>query len=223
VNQRSTLTRFLRPRNFGGSACCARRPCVCGSSTCCGVADLLCDFFGDLVNGRVKVAFDVFGKKIRSAHIQADGAAKLFSGGASMIVFKRHPRVNGALSKWSSFSSCFTTWSSMVLVSVMLCVERINFMPSRCSRRAKKSSFSLNFGPTAKIVPHFACSCVKRIILTKMVQGLHLSARLTQSLVLAPQLQQSLALLQARPRTPGARRTGIAAKSRARRNGGGGN
>ena len=30
-----------------------------------------------------------------------------------------------------------------------------------------------------------------------MVQGLHLSTRLTQSLVLAPQLQQSLALLQA--------------------------
>ena len=30
-----------------------------------------------------------------------------------------------------------------------------------------------------------------------MSQGLHLSQRLTQSLVLAPQLQQSLALLQA--------------------------
>ena len=30
-----------------------------------------------------------------------------------------------------------------------------------------------------------------------MAQGLHLSQRLTQSLVLAPQLQQSLALLQA--------------------------
>jgi hypothetical protein len=70
-------------------------------------ADLLRDFFGDLVNGRVKVAFDVFGKKIRSAHIQADGAAKLFSGGASMIVFKRHPRVNGALVKMVKFLQLF--------------------------------------------------------------------------------------------------------------------
>jgi hypothetical protein len=37
-------------------------------------ADLLLDFFGDLVNGRVKIAFNVLGKKIGPAYIQANGA-----------------------------------------------------------------------------------------------------------------------------------------------------
>jgi len=70
-------------------------------------ADLLLDFLGDLVNGRVKVAFGVFGKKIGSPHSEADGAAKLSSGGASMIVFERHPRVNGALVKMVEFLQLF--------------------------------------------------------------------------------------------------------------------
>ena len=70
-------------------------------------ADLLLDFFGDLVNGRIKVAFDILGKKIGSAHSQANGAAKLFSGGAGMIVFERHPRVNRALVKMVEFLQLF--------------------------------------------------------------------------------------------------------------------
>jgi hypothetical protein len=37
-------------------------------------ADLLFDFFGDLVNGRVKIASDVLGKKIGPAYTQANGA-----------------------------------------------------------------------------------------------------------------------------------------------------
>ena len=37
------------------------------------------------------------------------------------------------LSKWSSFWMRLTTWSSMDLVSVTLCVERINFIFPRCN------------------------------------------------------------------------------------------
>src|ERR1035437_4681725 len=70
-------------------------------------ADLLLDFFGDLVNGRVKIAFDILGKKIGSAHTQANGAAKLFSGGARMVMFKRHAGVNGALVKVVEFLQLF--------------------------------------------------------------------------------------------------------------------
>src|SRR6266446_7054088 len=49
----------------------------------------------------------------------------------------------------------------------------------------------------AKSVPLFACQKVLEAYDALMAQGLQLSQRLTQSLVLAPQLQQSLALLQA--------------------------
>src|SRR3989441_1671190 len=49
----------------------------------------------------------------------------------------------------------------------------------------------------AKSVPLFSCQKVREAYDALMAQGLQLSQRLTQSLVLAPQLQQSLALLQA--------------------------
>jgi hypothetical protein len=66
-------------------------------------ADLLLDFFGNLVDGRVQITFDVFGKKIGSAHAEANGAAKLFSGGTGVVVFEGHPRINGALVKMIEF------------------------------------------------------------------------------------------------------------------------
>jgi RNA polymerase sigma-54 factor len=50
---------------------------------------------------------------------------------------------------------------------------------------------------TAKVVPIFLVFLRASPKMAPMAQGLHLSQRLTQSLVLAPQLQQSLALLQA--------------------------
>jgi hypothetical protein len=62
-------------------------------------SDLLFDFFGDLVNGCVKVAFHVFGEKVRAAHAQAHGATELFFRNARMVVFERDARVNGALVK----------------------------------------------------------------------------------------------------------------------------
>src|SRR2546430_9322722 len=49
----------------------------------------------------------------------------------------------------------------------------------------------------AKSVPLFACQKVPEAYDALMAQGLQLSQRLVQSMVLAPQLQQSLALLQA--------------------------
>src|SRR5208337_1706060 len=60
------------------------------------LADLLFDFFGDLVNGGVQVAFDVLGKKVGPAHAYPDGAGELFSGGAGMVMFEGHARINGA-------------------------------------------------------------------------------------------------------------------------------
>ena len=66
-------------------------------------ADLLFDFFGDLVNGRIQIAFNVFGIQIGSAQAQADRAGELFSGGAGMVVFQRYARVNGAPVKMVEF------------------------------------------------------------------------------------------------------------------------
>ena len=86
----------------------------------------------------------------------------------------------------------------MALVSVTLCVERINFIFKRWNGRAKKSS--LSWAPSRGSVfraNFLASSAARFIIRPQMAQGLHLSQRLAQSLVLSPQLQHSLALLQA--------------------------
>jgi hypothetical protein len=59
-------------------------------------ADLLRDFFGDAVNRRIQIAFDILGEQIRPAHAQADGATELFFGDAGVIVFEGHARIHGA-------------------------------------------------------------------------------------------------------------------------------
>jgi RNA polymerase sigma-54 factor len=74
----------------------------------------------------------------------------------------------------------------------------INFMEKRCGLPAGKSSISFEeiggaiFVPKSLVIPAL-CAMLR----PEMGPGLQLSQRLTQSLVLAPQLQQSLALLQA--------------------------
>src|ERR1035438_2899782 len=79
-DRRINVQRLL---GFGISGILAGLLAACGNLVFAGLplavafVDLLRDFFGDLVNGRVKITFDVLGKKIGSAHTQADGAAKL--------------------------------------------------------------------------------------------------------------------------------------------------
>src|SRR5665213_2796446 len=64
--------------------------------------------------------------------------------------------------------------------------------------RNKIQFFNQRFGKQAKFMPIFLVFRDHTIyVALQMVQGLQLSARLSQSMVLAPQLQQSLALLQA--------------------------
>jgi hypothetical protein len=58
-------------------------------------ADLLLDF-SDAVNGRIQIAFDILGKKIRPAHAQADRATELFLGHAGVVMFEGHACVHGA-------------------------------------------------------------------------------------------------------------------------------
>jgi len=60
-------------------------------------ADLRFDFFLNGINRRVKVAFNVLGKQVRSAHAEADGTAELFFRHAGMVVFERDARVHDAL------------------------------------------------------------------------------------------------------------------------------
>jgi len=73
-DQRINVQRLLRFR-FLASLLAARGNLVfAGLPLAVAFADLLLDFFGDLVNGRVKIAFDVLGKKIGTMHTQANGA-----------------------------------------------------------------------------------------------------------------------------------------------------
>ena len=60
-------------------------------------ADLLFDFFGYPVNGRVKVSFAVLGKQVRAAHVQTNGTTELSFWDTSMIVFKGDARINNTL------------------------------------------------------------------------------------------------------------------------------
>ena len=55
------------------------------------------DFFGDQVNGRVKVAFPVFSEKVGAAHAEPDRAGKLFLRRAGMVMFQRDAGVHGAV------------------------------------------------------------------------------------------------------------------------------
>jgi hypothetical protein len=65
--------------------------------------DLLFDFSGYLVNGRIKVAFTVLGKQVRTAHRQAYGTAELFFGRARVVVFQCNASIYGALVKMIEF------------------------------------------------------------------------------------------------------------------------
>src|SRR5882757_725720 len=86
----------------------------------------------------------------------------------------------------------------MAFVSVTLCVERISFIKKGCYRNEEKSSFSSGESGKAGFMPR-SCLWFRKFSLSfaGMAFGMQLSQRLSQSLVLAPQLQQSLALLQA--------------------------
>jgi len=162
-------------------------------------ADLLPDFFGDLVNGRVKIAFDVLGKKIGSAHTQANGAAKLFSGGARMVMFKRHAGVNGALVKVVEFLQLFYDMTLEGLGQRDVVRRKNQLHAFKMQSAGEIIQFFLGFFTCSESRATFCLWLCKTgfILHLQMVQGLQLSTRLTQSLVLAPQLQQSLALLQA--------------------------
>jgi RNA polymerase sigma-54 factor len=74
----------------------------------------------------------------------------------------------------------------------------INFMKKGCAQTAGKSSFSFLGRRQSGFHAKTACDSLRMgYFAAVMGPGLQLSQRLTQSLVLAPQLQQSLALLQA--------------------------
>src|SRR5208283_744564 len=93
-------------------------------------------------------------------------------------------------------------------------------------KEAQKQSSPLpNFGPVAKVVPIFACGCKKPDYL-KTANGPGLATIYAPDAVVgACAATPAIAGVApgADPRTQGARRTGIAAKSCARRNGAGGN
>ncbi len=52
-------------------------------------SDLLLDFFGNDIDGRVEVAFVVFGKEVRAADAETYRTGKLSFGHASVVVFER--------------------------------------------------------------------------------------------------------------------------------------
>src|SRR5690242_12921947 len=86
----------------------------------------------------------------------------------------------------------------MASVRVTLCGTMINFMEKEWCRCRGKSSFSFGKKNTARFMPKsLEVLGAFAVCWRQMGPGLQLSQRLTQSLVLAPQLQQSLALLQA--------------------------
>jgi len=58
-------------------------------------ANLLLDFFGDDVDGRVKVRLTIFGIQVRPTQADPDGAGKGPFGNARVIVFEGDARING--------------------------------------------------------------------------------------------------------------------------------
>jgi hypothetical protein len=59
-------------------------------------ADLLLDFFGDDVNGRVQIAFTRLGKEVGAAHGHLHRANELPFGHAAVVVFEGNAGINGA-------------------------------------------------------------------------------------------------------------------------------
>jgi len=55
---------------------------------------LLFDLFGDQVNRRIQIAFNVLGEEIRAGEGDAHGAGKLPFRGLGLIAVKCHPRVD---------------------------------------------------------------------------------------------------------------------------------
>jgi RNA polymerase sigma-54 factor len=160
--------------------------------------DLVLNFFAGDVNCRVQIIFSRFGKKIRAAHGEPHGAGELPFRHAGMVVFECDARVHDAMVKMFEFVE---SRENMLFDGVG---ERDVV---RGQNQFHKKKMPL---PRAKIQFYFGKICWSGIhakigllssnfelCLGAMAFGLQLSQRLTQSLVLAPQLQQSLALLQA--------------------------
>src|SRR5208283_3986034 len=108
------------------------------------------------------------------------------------------------------------TCSSMARVRVTLCVDRINFMIPTCNQQRQKSSFSLDLHNAAKVVPLFACSCQKWGYLAAANGSRSPIIHAVDAVVGAGAAASAVAGIASGAHfgTEGARRTGIAAKSR---------
>src|ERR1700690_1627702 len=73
-DRRINVQRLLLFRFLAGLLAARGNLVFAGLPLVVAFADLLLDFFGDLVNGRIKIAFDVLGKKVGPMHTQANGA-----------------------------------------------------------------------------------------------------------------------------------------------------
>jgi hypothetical protein len=155
-DRRINVQHLLRFRFLAGPLAARGNLVFAGLPLVVAFADLLLDFFGDLVNGRVKIAFDVLGKKIGPVHTQANGAGPLFSGGAGMIVFERHPRINGALVKMVEFLQLFDDMILDGLGQSDVVRRKYQFHASNMQSAGEKIQFFLGF----LVVGYF---CAKRL------------------------------------------------------------
>ncbi|HVO33136.1 MAG TPA: hypothetical protein VMU17_04415, partial [Elusimicrobiota bacterium] len=129
-----------------------------------GVAfpDLLFNFPGNLVDGRVQVAVDVLGKKVGPAHAQANGAAELFSGGARVIVLQGHPGIDGAPIEMIQLIDLFQDVILDRLGQGKVMRRENQFHVPKMRPAVKKiQSFNVAAALAANGVPLFACSCRK--------------------------------------------------------------
>src|SRR6185369_4934056 len=126
-------------------------------------ADLLLDFFGDDVDGRVEIAFAGFGEQVGSAHGQADGAVELFFRNPFMVVFQHDACVDGTAVDVFHLLKFFYDLGLDCLGERHIVSRKNQFHPSpRCNRTERKSSFTSESSPYSETRAKFTCKSGKR-------------------------------------------------------------